>query len=118
MAVVEEALKPDVNGSQWKQRSLERVYVFFMAMHKVPQVTSKTIKIGTDKRIVGIVLDKERLLNLFGPSLFSRPEFFAKYAESGAPVPTSTGIVTDTGIDTGPGTGAGIGTRSRLLISS
>jgi len=84
LALVAKALKPDVKDSQWKQRSLERVYVFFMAMRKVHQVTMKPIKTDTDNRIVGIVLDKERLLNLFGPSLFARPEFLVNYAESGA----------------------------------
>jgi len=90
LALVKAALEPS-GKCQWKKRSLARVYVFFMAMRKVADDTLNTIHFAADNLIVGIVLDRERLFNLFGPSLFARAEFLAAFANSGAAVLTGIG---------------------------
>jgi len=68
-----------------EQRSYERVFVVFTAMHDMgPELIAKPHFLGEDKSLVGVVLDRMMLRDLFGPSLFARTEFFAHLASLGA----------------------------------
>jgi len=82
---VEEALALSDPTGKLKQRPVARVYVFFMAMRNVTESALNAIHLaGPSDLIVGVVLDRDRLRRLFGPSLFARPEFFADYVDRGA----------------------------------
>ena len=68
-----------------EQRSYERVFVVFTVMRDLdPKLVAKPHFLGEDKSLVGVVLDRMMLRDLFGPSLFARPEFFADLASLGA----------------------------------
>jgi hypothetical protein len=85
LAKVEAALQLRDGSGKLTQRPLARVFVFFMAMRNATaDALKKPHFAGPNDLIVGVVLNRERLLDLFGPSLYARPEFFADYVASGA----------------------------------
>ena len=62
-----------------------RLFAFFMSMRETSKSVLNKVYLSVNEQIVGVVLDRDRLKRLFGPSLFARPDFFWGYAIEGAP---------------------------------